>query len=147
MEGYYGKARSEVFEPDGWWRSADIGVFDSEGFFFLKGRMGDMIKTAGANVAPREVEAVLSALVDGAQSIVLGLPDKDRGQIVVAAVITDGGIDETALKQGLAERLSSYKVPRHIITLKGAELPLLSTGKVDGRKLTVLVQERCRRNV
>lgn len=147
MEGYYGKARSEVFQPDGWWRSADIGVFDSEGFFFLKGRMGDMIKTAGANVAPREVEAVLSALVDGAQSIVLGLPDKDRGQIVVAAVITDGDIDETALKRGLAERLSSYKVPRHIITLKGAELPLLSTGKVDGRKLTVLVQERCRRNV
>jgi acyl-CoA synthetase (AMP-forming)/AMP-acid ligase II len=143
MEGYYGKHRSEVFEPDGWWRTADVGAFDSEGFFYLKGRMGDMIKTAGANVAPREVEAALSPLVDGVQSIVLGLPDNDRGQIVAAAVITDGDIDETGLKRGLAEKLSSYKVPRHIIPLKGAELPLLSTGKVDMRKLMALVQERC----
>jgi acyl-CoA synthetase (AMP-forming)/AMP-acid ligase II len=145
MEGYYGRHRSEVFEPDGWWRTADVGAFDSEGFFFLKGRIGDMIKTAGANVAPREVEAALSPLLEGVQSIVLGLPDKDRGQIVAAAVITDGDIDETRLKRGLAEKLSSYKVPRHIIPLKGAELPLLSTGKVDMRKLAALVQERCRR--
>jgi acyl-CoA synthetase (AMP-forming)/AMP-acid ligase II len=58
-------------------------------------------------------------------------------------MITDGDIDETGLKRGLAERLSSYKVPRHIIPLKGGELPLLSTGKVDTRKLTALVAERC----
>ena len=81
--------------------------------------------------------------MDGVLSIVLGLPDKERGQIVAAAVITDGDIDEAGLKRRLAEKLSSYKVPRHIIRLSGAELPLLSTGKVDTRKLTALVQERC----
>ena len=56
MEGYYGKRRDEIFDAEGWWRSGDIGLIDAEGLFFLKGRISQMIKTSGANVAPREVE-------------------------------------------------------------------------------------------
>lgn len=144
MEGYYGKPRSEVFETDGWWRSGDIGVIDAEGFFFLKGRLSNMIKTSGANVAPREVESVLSGLTGGLQCVVLGVPDPQRGQAVAAVVFSDreSDVDEAALKQRIAEKLSSYKVPRRIFRLTQTEMPSLSSGKLDMRKLRELVQAR-----
>ena len=144
MEGYYGKHRSEVFEPDGWWRSGDVGAIDAEGFFYLKGRTGNMIKTAGANVAPREVEAVLSELTGGRLCVVLGVPDPKRGQAVVAVVVSDSELDEAALREQLAAKLSSYKVPRRILRLKEGEMPTLSSGKVDSRALAELVEERCK---
>jgi acyl-CoA synthetase (AMP-forming)/AMP-acid ligase II len=144
MEGYYGKPRSAVFEPDGWWRTGDLGRIDANGFFYVAGRRGDMIKTAGANVAPREVEAVLQDLTGGRQCVVLGLPDPQRGQVVAAVVVAerDSEVDEAQLREGVAARLSSYKVPRRIFRLSQTELPMLSSGKLDAGKLTELVQQR-----
>jgi acyl-CoA synthetase (AMP-forming)/AMP-acid ligase II len=142
MEGYYGKPRSQAFDRDGWWRSADVGVISAEGFFFMKGRLGDMIKSAGANVAPREVEAVIADVSGGLASVVLGVPDPERGQAVIAVVLSEAEVDEAALRRQLAERLSSYKVPRRVIRLAPGEMPVLSSGKNDTRKLLALVQER-----
>jgi acyl-CoA synthetase (AMP-forming)/AMP-acid ligase II len=144
MEGYYGRPRSQVFEPDGWWRTGDLGSLDAGGFFYFKARRGDMIKTAGANVAPREVEAVLGDLIGGLQCFVIGLPDAERGQVVAAVVVSDddGGPDEAALKRQLARRLSSYKIPRRIVRLGQADVPFLSSGKLDTRRLAALVRER-----
>lgn len=144
MEGYYGKHRSQVFQPDGWWRSGDVGLINAEGFFFLKGRLGNMIKTSGASVAPREVEAVLSELTGGMQCFVIGLPDAQRGQLVAAVLVADseGEVDEAALRQRLAVKLSTYKVPRRILRFSQAELPTLSSGKVDLPRLKALAQER-----
>ena len=65
MEGYYGRERSEVFTPDGWYRTGDLFHVDADGFFYFHGRRGDMIKTAGANVSPREVEAALRDVTGG----------------------------------------------------------------------------------
>jgi acyl-CoA synthetase (AMP-forming)/AMP-acid ligase II len=140
MDGYYGKPRSQVFEPDGWWRTGDLGSVDAAGFFYFKARRGDMIKTAGANVAPREVEAVLRDLVGGLECFVLGLPDAERGQIVAALIVSDSDLDEAALKQQLARKLSSYKVPRRILRISQTEVPFLSSGKVDMHKLRALFQ-------
>jgi len=144
MEGYYGKPRYEVFDADGWWHSGDLGWFDADGFFYFKARRGDMIKTSGANVAPREVEAVLRGLIGGAPCFVLGVPDPQRGQLVTAIVVAnhEGDVDEAALKQRLGEKLSTYKVPKRIIRLAEAELPLLSNGKVDTRRLAIMAKER-----
>jgi len=142
MEGYYGKPRSEVFERDGWWRSGDLGCFDADGFYYFKGRFGDMIKTSGANVSPLEVEAVLRNLTSVPACFVLGLPDTQRGQVVAAVVVADRDFDEQALRQQLAEKLSSYKVPRRILRLSQAELPMLPSGKVNMPKLKTLVLER-----
>jgi acyl-CoA synthetase (AMP-forming)/AMP-acid ligase II len=144
MEGYYGKHRSQVFQPDGWWRSGDVGLISAEGFFFLKGRLGNMIKTSGANVAPREVEALLSELTGGMQCFVIGLPDPQRGQLVTAVLVTDhdGEVDEADLQRKLAVKLSSYKVPRRILRFSQAELPMLSSGKVDMSRLKTLAQQR-----
>ena len=60
MEGYYGRERHETFTPDGWYRTGDLFHVDADGFFYFTGRRGDMIKTAGANVSPREVEAAIA---------------------------------------------------------------------------------------
>ena len=145
MEGYYGRLRSEVFDGDGWWRSGDIGLINADGFFFLRGRISNMIKTSGANVAPREVEAVLRGLTGGLPCVVLGIPDDRRGQAVAAVIISERetDVDEAALREQLTIKLSRYKVPRRILRFSQAEMPLLSNGKLDMRKLTELVQMRC----
>jgi acyl-CoA synthetase (AMP-forming)/AMP-acid ligase II len=132
MEGYYGRERHDVFTPDEWFRTGDVFATDDEGFFYFRGRRGDMIKTAGANVSPREVEGVLRELTGCVLAIVLGLPDAQRGQIV-AAVVVDAttALDDDALHAALRERLSAYKVPRRILRLRMAEVPMLSSGKPD----------------
>jgi acyl-CoA synthetase (AMP-forming)/AMP-acid ligase II len=132
MEGYYGRERHDVFTPDQWFCTGDVFSVDDEGFFYFRGRRGDMIKTAGANVSPREVEGVLRELTGCVLAIVLGLPDAERGQIV-AAVVVDATttLDDDELHALLRERLSAYKVPRRILRLRMAEVPVLSSGKPD----------------
>jgi len=132
MEGYYGRERHDVFTSDEWFRTGDVFAVDDDGFFYFRGRRGDMIKTAGANVSPREVEGVLRELTGCVLAIVLGLPDAERGQIV-AAVVVDATttLDDDALHAALRERLSAYKVPRRILRLRMAEVPMLSSGKPD----------------
>ena len=143
MEGYYGRERHDVFAPDGWFRGGDLFTIDDDGFFYFKGRRGDMIKTGGANVSPREVEQALRDLV-AHEVLVVGVPDAERGQVVVAIVIAPEGtdVDETTLVGQLRTKLSHYKVPRRVIRLSDAEVPMLSSGKVDGLRLKELLRGR-----
>ncbi|MEU1981094.1 class I adenylate-forming enzyme family protein [Nocardia sp. NPDC019395] len=135
MQGYYGRAREECFDADGWFPTGDLVRVDDEGFVYFLGRRGSMIKTAGANVSPAEVEKAI-AKVTGTTAHVLGLPDSDRGQIVAAVLVTpDATIDETALRERLRQELSAYKVPRRFVALRPAEIPLLAGGKVDIQRL------------
>jgi acyl-CoA synthetase (AMP-forming)/AMP-acid ligase II len=137
MEGYYGRERHETFTPDGWYRTGDLFHVDPEGFFYFHGRRGDMIKTAGANVSPREVEAAI-ADVTGLVAHVVGIDDPERGQIVAAALRVPRDryapeIDE--LRVALRQRLSAYKVPQRFLILADDEVPMLSSGKLDARAL------------
>jgi acyl-CoA synthetase (AMP-forming)/AMP-acid ligase II len=134
MVGYYGKPRSDVFEPDGWWRSDDMGRVDEDGFFYPVSRLSDMIKTSGANVAPEEVAAVLARLT-GRDCIVLGLPDEERGEIVAAVVAGEEPLDLDDLRERAGSVLSGYKIPRLVRTMPAAEIPTLSSGKIDKRAL------------
>jgi acyl-CoA synthetase (AMP-forming)/AMP-acid ligase II len=136
MQGYLGRERRDTFESDGWYRTGDLAYRNEEGFVFYKGRWGDMIKTSGANVSPREVEDVLGALT-GRRVHVLGVADADRDQIVAAVVVVEAGarIDETELRQELKKKLSSYKIPRRILFLTEGQVPMMSSGKLDKRKL------------
>ena len=137
MEGYYGRERHEVFEPDGWFRGGDLFTVDDEGFYYFKGRRGDMIKTGGANVSPREVEHAMRELVSPHDVLVVGVPDAERGQVVVAIVIAPDGtdVDETSIVDRLRATLSHYKVPRRVVRMSDDEIPMLSSGKVDGLRL------------
>lgn len=137
MQGYYGRRREECFDPDGWLHTGDLVRRDEDGFFYFIGRAGSMIKTAGANVAPAEVEKALTAVLRGidgsATAHVVGLPDDERGQIVAAVVASDGitQLDVTAIRRALQSELSAYKIPRRITTVRHCELPMLSSGKID----------------
>ena len=137
MEGYYGRERHETFEPDGWYRTGDLFRTDEDGFFYFAGRRGDMIKTSGANVSPREVEAAIFALTN-LVAHVIGLADRDRGQLVAAAIRLPAGTpqpDAGKLRSALRGRLSAYKVPQRIVFLPPEDVPMLSSGKLDSRAL------------
>jgi acyl-CoA synthetase (AMP-forming)/AMP-acid ligase II len=144
MDGYYGREQAETFEEDGWYRTGDLVRVDADGFVYFAGRAGEMIKTSGANVSPREVEA---AILEHAGLIahVVGIEDPARGQVVAAAVRVPGGatVDVDELRAGLRTRLSAYKVPRRVLLLDDHEVPMMSSGKLDLLALKALFDESC----
>jgi acyl-CoA synthetase (AMP-forming)/AMP-acid ligase II len=137
MQRYYKRSREESFDADGWFHTGDLVATDRDGFVYFIRRQGSMIKTAGANVSPAEVEQAIAKITGGAVAHVLGIPDAERGQIVAAVITVDNGedFDETALRRQLAAELSAYKIPRRCATIAAAEVPLLASGKVDMQQL------------
>ncbi len=129
MQGYYGRSREECFDADGWFHTGDLVRVDEDGYVYYLARAGSMIKTAGANVTPGEVQKALAA--QGFVAHVLGLPDAQRGQIVATVIVSDGPVDTEALRRALRKTLSAYKVPRRFLVCRPADVPMLSSGKVD----------------
>ena len=134
MEGYYGRERFEIFTADGWYRTGDMFHVDADGFFYFHGRRGSMIKTAGANVSPLEVEAALSDVTGGLAS------DGARRRPTPSATrwwrrsswpSPTPRPTSTSLRTDLRARLSAYKVPRRFLVLAPGDLPMLSSGKPD----------------
>ena len=139
--------RDACFTPDGYYRTGDMCLVDGVRIHFV-GRDGDMIKTAGSNVSPAEVEMEMQML-DGVHSAyVTGVPDKDRGQIVCAAVVPREGavLDFAAIEAELRTRLSAYKVPRLYVEIMREDVPLLHSNKVSRRMITDLVAQRLGRD-
>jgi acyl-CoA synthetase (AMP-forming)/AMP-acid ligase II len=145
-QGLYKREREESFDADGYYHTGDGGWFDAEGHLFFKGRLGEMIKTAGANVSPREVEVALEAVPEVKLAAVVGVPDPVRGQLVAAALVAEPGhqIDLAAVRARMREELSAYKVPRHLFVLRHDEIPLTDTGKVHKKRLLELLEPRVR---
>jgi acyl-CoA synthetase (AMP-forming)/AMP-acid ligase II len=135
-------ARAEAFTEDGFYRTGDRGLRNGQRIHFL-GRLGDMIKTSGANVAPQEVERELLGLVGVAAAYVAGLADEARGEIVAAAVVPETGaiLDPEEVRAQLRERLSAYKVPRRIVILGREDVPLTPSQKIDRRALRALLAD------
>jgi len=145
MLALHKRERSETFTPDGWYRTGDAGRFDEDGHFYFTGRMGDLVKTSGMNVTPREVEAVLEEQPEVAMAFVTGIDHPERGQDVVAAVALRPGESLTGdeARRRVKAELASYKVPRHVAVFGGqAELPMLESGKLDRRRLAAMLAER-----
>ena len=139
MQHYHKRSREECFDADGWFHTGDLVRVDDDGFFYFLGRRGSLIKTAGANVSPVEVERAIFA-VSGMAAHVLGLPDSERGQIIAAVVVIPDGadLDVATLREDLKAELSAYKIPRRFVTVAAADIPLMSSGKVDMRRLAEL---------
>ncbi|MGH0038445.1 MAG: class I adenylate-forming enzyme family protein [Myxococcota bacterium] len=137
MLGLYKVERADTFDADGFYHTGDGGRFDASGHLFFTGRLGDLIKTGGANVTPREVEVVLEGRDDVKEAYVVGLPDADRGQVVAAAVVPHAGrsLDPEVLRGFLRGELSAYKVPKHFFVTSHDELPFTDSGKIDKRRL------------
>ncbi len=138
MQGYYGRERWQCFDQEGWFHTGDMMQVDADGEYYFKGRAGDIIRTSGAQVSPREVEGAISEITGGTMSLVVGVPDPERGQLVTAIMI-DSAADEEVLRSALRERLSAYKVPRRFVSMRESQLPTLSSGKVDLKKLVEML--------
>jgi len=144
MQRLYKQPRHETFDADGFYHTGDAGFFDARGLLHFQGRLGDMIKTGGANVTPSEVEAVLNGYPEVKISGVVGVPDPERGQNVAAAVVLEPGQTLTAeeIRQRVKGDLSAYKAPRHVVVFEDGTLPFTDSGKIDKRRLTSLLVER-----
>ena len=142
MLGLVKREAIDVFDADGWYRTGDA-VSLRDGHFFFHGRLDDMIKTAGANVSPAEVEAVLAKVPGVVQPFVFSIPDPRRGAVVGAVVVVAPGTAITAdsLRSQAALELSSYKVPRALLILQPTALPMASSGKADRKRMRQLLED------
>jgi acyl-CoA synthetase (AMP-forming)/AMP-acid ligase II len=143
MQGYYKRERAEVFGPDGWFSTGDLCSLDADGYLYFNSRLSDMIKTMGANVSPREVEVALQALPGVSEAIVLGVPDAQRGETVIAVAVPKTGatLDPAALRARLKDEISSYKVPAEIFVAEYEQVPRTEAGKPKKKQLAALLPE------
>ena len=137
--GYYQDAEQTraTFDADGFFVTGDLGLIGDDGRLRFRGRLKEMIKTGGINVAPLEVEAVLLTHAAVKQAYVVGVPDRARGEVVVAAVELHDGAPASAeiLAAFCRERLAGYKVPVRFVFRKADEFPRTPTGKVQKPRL------------
>ncbi len=130
MVGYLGKTADESFDEDGFYHTGDNARIDPEGNLIWDGRLTDMIKTGGANVAPSEVDLAIAAYPGIRLSQTVGVPDRLMSEIVVSCVVAQPGaeVTEGGLRAFLKERLASYKVPRRILMFSDEDVPLTASG-------------------
>jgi acyl-CoA synthetase (AMP-forming)/AMP-acid ligase II len=139
MRGMVGRTRDTVFDADGWYHTGDAGHLDEDGHLYFAGRTDDMIKTAGANVSPVEVEGVLVAMPEVREAYVVGVPDPVRGATVTGVIVTARGASVSAdeLTARCRTQLAAYKVPKRWEIVAGTDaLPYTTTNKIDRRALT-----------
>ncbi len=145
MLGYLGKAPADCFDEDGFFHTGDAGHVDEHGEVHFGGRRTEMIKTAGANVSPTELEVELRACPPVKLSRVVGVPDPRLDQVVVACITLKDGAEATEadIQAFLRERVSSYKVPKRVLVFADGEIPMTSSGtKVRDEALLALVDKR-----
>ncbi len=145
MDRYVGSTREETFDADGFLRTGDVGYVDSDGEVHWTGRRTEMIKTAGANVSPAELEFALRACPSVRRAKVVGLPDERLGEVVTLCVELLDGADATEgeLRTFLAHRVARYKVPRHVLFFASGELPTTgSDAKIRDDELIAIAADR-----
>lgn len=137
FSGYWKRPelRATEFTADGWFRTGDLGHFDADGYLEIVGRSKDLIITGGLNVYPKELEMVIDEFPGVLESAVIGLPDPDFGEAVIAVVVAEVGValEADALRAMAKTQLAGFKVPKrfHIVDA----LPRNTMGKVEKAKL------------
>jgi acyl-CoA synthetase (AMP-forming)/AMP-acid ligase II len=132
MSGYWNNpAASASTLRGGWLYTGDMGSFDERGYLTLRDRSKDVVISGGSNIYPREVEEVLLTHPGVVEACVVGAPDPDWGEIVVAFVVGDA--DAGALDAHLLERIARFKRPKRYEFVDA--LPKNSYGKVLKREL------------
>ena len=141
MKGYYKNdaATRAAFHADGWLRTGDLGHRDGDGFFFVTGRIKELIIKGGENIAPREIDEALLGHPAVLEAAAVGIPDRHYGQEIMACVVLREGrsCSENEMREYCLDVLGRYKTPRVIRFV--AELPRGPSGKVQRLKLTDLL--------
>ncbi len=137
MLGYYNAPQktADSMTPDGWLRTGDLGYRDADGFYFVTGRIKELIIKGGENIAPREIDEALLAHPAVLEAAAVGIPDRNYGQEILAAIVLKPGIacDEATLREHCVLMLGRYKTPKIFRFVD--ELPKGPSGKVQRLKL------------
>jgi long-chain acyl-CoA synthetase len=132
MKGYWQRpeATAAAIDPDGWFRTGDIGRVDEEGYFFIVDRKKELVIRGGFNVYPREIEEVIYEHPAVREAAVIGVPHETLGEEVGAAIALKVGVtvSPAELRAYVKKRVAAYKYPRHIWLVD--ELPKGPTGKI-----------------
>ncbi len=152
MKGYWQRPdETAKVLRDGWLATGDIATMDEDGYFHIVDRKNDKILVSGFNVYPNEVEAVIATHPAVADTAVVGVPDDESGEIVVAFVTPkdlsseahrakeDESLTEDAIRQHCKQSLTNYKVPRLVVFKK--DLPKSNVGKVLRKDLRDAAQQ------
>ncbi|MEP7205960.1 MAG: AMP-binding protein [Casimicrobiaceae bacterium] len=137
MMGYYKapELTAGAVSRDGWLATGDLGFRDEDGFYFITGRLKELIIKGGENIAPREIDEALLQHPAVLEAAAVGIPDPDYGQEILACVVLKPGVDleEEALRSHCLALLGRYKAPRQYRFM--SELPKGPSGKVQRLKL------------
>lgn len=135
--GYWRNAEktAESFAEDGWFITGDLGQIDAEGYLSIVGREKDLVISGGYNIYPKEIETLIDALPDVMESAVFGIPHKDLGEALAAAVVLRPGATPgaDAILAALAPHLARFKIPRQLHFVP--DLPRNTMGKVQKTEL------------
>ena len=144
MSGYLGKSPEECFDADGFYCTGDGGYVDEEGRFFWEGRLTDMIKTGGANVAPVEVDDVIAKFPGVKRTQTVGVPDDLLGEMVVACIVPIDGteLSEDEIIAFVKAELASFKVPRRVLFFSDEDYAITGSEKVKSSVVRDLAAKR-----
>jgi len=135
--GYYKDPvrTAESTDANGWFYTGDLALLDEWGQVFFRGRTKEMVKTGGINVAPAEVEELLSEHPAVRFAAVVGVPDPERDEVLAALVVLHPGQGATSeeLAKFCKGKAAAYKVPHRIELIPNEAMPLTDTGKVSKR--------------
>lgn len=113
---------------DGWFRTGDLAERSADGYYTLRGRSSDLIISSGFNIYPREIEEVLLEHPGVREAAVVGVPDSRKGEVPIAYIVADAGVDDGEMRETCARQLASFKVPRGFVRVEA--LPRTALGKV-----------------
>ena len=141
LSAYY-KAEAETakaFDSEGWLKTGDLGMRDDDGFYFITGRLKELIIKGGENIAPREIdEAILKhpAVLDAAA---VGIPDVNYGQEIMVCIVLKPGVtcSEEEMRHFCIKELGKFRTPKSILFME--DLPRGPSGKVQRLKLLDLL--------
>ncbi|BBZ42886.1 acyl-CoA synthetase [Mycobacterium parmense] len=136
FDGYLNRpdATAEAFDADGWYRTGDVAVVDAEGMHRIVGRESvDLIKSGGYRIGAGEIEAALLGHPAVQEAAVVGMPDEDLGQRIVAFVVASSALPGEELINFVAQQLSVHKRPREVRVVDA--LPRNAMGKVVKKQL------------
>jgi len=121
---------------NGYFKTGDMAVVSEDGYYTLRGRKSELIISGGFNIYPREIEEFLMEQDEIKEAAVIGIPDKVRGELPVAFIVSNGNLDEKALEDKCKKSLASFKIPRKFIAID--LLPRTALGKVQKHVLAKL---------
>ena len=134
------ESTAESFTEEGWFKTGDIAAIDELGGYRILGRNSvDIIKSGGYKISALEIEEVLRQYPGINDCSVVGLPNDEWGELVAAAIVTQGVVDEKALNTWMRQQMPAYKTPRKYLVI--SELPRNAMGKVTKKDVVKLMED------